>query len=73
MSRWMNPFRAVESLKKVAATAAATKDAARADHERALACKRVAEKQAEKLGGMDRRNHYSESLTQAFQGKRRPA
>lgn len=40
--------------------------AADREHEIALERDRIAEEQAHTLSGMDRRNHYSESLTLAF-------
>lgn len=39
------------------------------DHEVALAMREKATKQAGQLTATDRRNHYSESLTQSFQGR----
>lgn len=39
------------------------------DHQLALARLAEATEQANKLTGMDRRNHYSESLTHAFRGR----
>lgn len=43
--------------------------AADKDHEAALAMREASAVQASKLRAADRRNHYSESLTQSFQGK----
>jgi hypothetical protein len=42
---------------------------AETDHETALAMRDVADEQAGKLKSADRRNHYSESLTQSFRGR----
>jgi hypothetical protein len=44
-------------------------EAAEREHQLALARDRRAEEQAMILCGMDRRNHYSESLTFAFRGR----
>lgn len=44
-------------------------EAAEREHQIALARDRIAEEQAHTLSGMDRRNHYSESLTLAFRGR----
>jgi hypothetical protein len=75
MTRWQNPFR-LRALRAEAEAAAAQKqaaDAAKQDadhrHHEALEKLQAATALAEKLGGMDRRNHYSESLTHAFRGR----
>jgi hypothetical protein len=47
----------------------ASLEAADREHEIALQRDRTAEIQAVTLSGMDRRNHYSESLTYAFRGR----
>lgn len=44
-------------------------EAAEREHQIALERDRRAEEQALTLSGMDRRNHYSESLTMAFRGR----
>lgn len=42
---------------------------AETDHETALVMRDLADEQAGKLKSADRRNHYSESLTQSFRGR----
>lgn len=58
-----------EESEKVIVFTEAVKENAERDHEAALARLEKAEEQARTLSGMDRRNHYSESLTKAFQGR----
>lgn len=70
---WTNPFHFGRKIRRFAVEAAEAKVAARVEHEMALVRDCVAQKQADRLGGMDRRNHYSESLTEAFQAKGRSA
>lgn len=67
-------FKRIKTLLKENRAAAeanrASLQAAEIEHQLALERDRRAEEQAVILSGMDRRNHYSESLTFAFRGGR---
>lgn len=69
----MSFFKRLSELRKVNEDAAVVNESAKLDadrdHEIALARLQQATEQANKLSGMDRRNHYSESLTHAFRGR----
>lgn len=69
----MSFFKRLSELRKVNEDATAVNESAAAeadrDHQIALARLIQAEAQAAKLSGMDKRNHYSESLTHAFRGR----
>lgn len=66
---WRNPFGLGRRLAREADEAEKQRRSAHTEHAVAVEKLRVAERQAEVLKGMDNRNHYSESLTRAFQGK----
>jgi hypothetical protein len=69
MTKWRNPFRLGHTLRKNAEAAEASNLAAKRRHEVALEKLRRAEGLADTLGDMDRRNHYSQSLTKSYKRK----
>lgn len=69
----MNFLKRLTALRKVNEDALVVNETAKLDAERehqiALARLAQATDQADRLTGMDKRNHYSESLTHAFRGR----
>jgi hypothetical protein len=69
----MSFFKRLSELRKVNTDAVAINESALkdADREHQIALARLAQAtaQADTLTGMDKRNHYSESLTHAFRGR----
>jgi exonuclease VII small subunit len=77
MMKFLNRFRELRDIntKALEANRAILDEANRlgenAEQHKEVALQRLqqATEQAERLGGADRRNHYSESLTHAFRGR----
>lgn len=70
---WRNPFKAGKTVKEDLETARQVKIAVKVHHERALERQQIVDQQAATLDRMNHRNHYSESLTDSFLRKGRPA